>query len=141
MKAVLLLAMMLWSIIGLSQQSFTDSQSDPDDFISCGFLEDMVSYIEPKSPEFPGGTDALHQYVMDRITCPVTEDDEPFEGIIYVKFLVGTDGQITDVNIYRGATAGHDQQLIQLFENMPAWVAGEHLGVKVSVQMGIPIRY
>jgi len=92
-------------------------------------------------PEFPGGNDSLHRYIAHHIVYPQEAIDSNIQGKVIVRFVVDTEGVVTDAEIVRGIHPQLDTAAIQVVENMPKWKPGEDNGRKVNVYFAIPITF
>lgn len=101
---------------------------------------ETYSVVE-KMPEFPGGIDALMQYLSRKIRYPNKAQDNGVQGRVYVQFVVAKDGSIENVEVIRGIGSGCDEESIRVVKNMPKWTPGEQRGKKVRVKYTLPIRF
>ena len=63
------------------------------------------------------------------------------EGTVYLKFIVETDGSITNIEMVRDIGAGCGDAAIQVVKAMPKWLPGMQDGKIVRVQYNLPIRF
>ena len=93
-------------------------------------------------PQFPGGQEALMEYIMNAITYPKELIKDGAEGKVFVKFVVTKEGKVTNVHAVRGS--GHkemDAEAIRVIKNMPDWEPGKKDGKAVDSEMTIPIAF
>lgn len=64
--------------------------------------EEQVYTIPDQKPEFPGGEEALLQYLKDNIEYPARAKEENIEGTVYVGFIVQSTGNVGNVKVMRG---------------------------------------
>ena len=90
-------------------------------------------------PEFPGGTEAFLKYMHRNLKQP----DDIAAGekvVIKVRFVVGTDGSITDAYVVQ--SGGHlDKDVLRVINKMPKWKPGEQNGRKVPVYFNLPVTF
>jgi len=91
-------------------------------------------------PEFPGGVDAIHQFLQENIILPQSVIDGEVRGTVFVTFVVEKDGSITNVRVLRGIGGGADEEAIRVVELMPNWTPGRERGQPTRVQFNIPIQ-
>ncbi|MBN2727615.1 MAG: energy transducer TonB [Bacteroidales bacterium] len=91
-------------------------------------------------PEFPGGDEALYEYLSKNLVTEGLNEDEIANTKVYVQFVVDDTGQITMVRILRGITPEFNQQVVDLFYNMPKWNPGMNDGKTVAVKLVLPIH-
>lgn len=88
-------------------------------------------------PEFIGGKEALFNYFKDNITYP----DDVEEGVVYIAFVVGSDGKIRDARVFKGVKESMDREALSLINNMPDWDPGMIEGRPVSSVYGLPVIF
>jgi len=92
-------------------------------------------------PEFPGGMEALMQYMINSIKYPETAEADGLEGKVLVQFVIGTDGKVETVDVVKGVREDLDKEAARVVSEMPDWTPGMKDGKKVKVQMILPIAY
>lgn len=97
--------------------------------------------IDEKEPTFPGGPEALQQFIVKNLQYPQTAIENNEAGRIFVQFTVETDGTLSDVKIMRGVSEALDAEALRLVKVMPAWEPGESNGKKVRVRYNLPISF
>ena len=90
-------------------------------------------------PEFPGGDGAMASFITKNFKLP-KHGDISDQGTIYVRFVVTSKGEITDITIARGINRDMDKEAMRVVESMPSWTPGKYRGRNVSVRMVIPIK-
>lgn len=103
--------------------------------------EEEVFTIVEEMPSFPGGEAKLFEYLGKNIKYPQIAKEAGISGVVYVNFVVGTSGNITDVKVLRGIGGGCDEEAVRVVKNMPKWKAGKQRGKPVKVSYNLPIRF
>ncbi len=116
--------------------------------------EKATAYLEPATdqnqevftvveiePVFPGGKEAQQAYLKKAISYPALAKKNRIEGVVYVTFVVETDGSISNVKILRGVGGGLDEVALDAVKNMPAWKPGTQKGLPVRVQYNMPVKF
>ena len=104
--------------------------------------QDTMIYDMPEQmPEFPGGADAMEQFVNDNIKYPPLAKEKGIQGKVYVQFVVEKDGSITQVKVRRGAHELLDKEAVRVIKMMPNWKPGSMRGKVVRVRYTIPIIF
>ena len=103
--------------------------------------EGEVFFVVEDMPEFPGGEQALHRYLAQEIKYPTIAQENGIQGRVYVKFVINTDGSVTDVEIARGVDPSLDKEALRVVRNMPKWKPGEQRGEPVRVSYTVPINF
>jgi protein TonB len=110
---------------------------EPPDFEA----KDKVFTIVEKMPQFPGGEEALYQYLSTNIKYPLKERKKGITGKVYVSFVVNTDGGIIYTRIAKGVSKGIDDEALRVVSSMPKWIPGAQQGKPVAVQYMLPITF
>lgn len=102
--------------------------------------KEIFSVVE-QNPEFPGGIPALGQYISQNLRYPAEAVQQHTSGVVFVQFIVGTDGTIGSPRILKGIGNGCDEEAVRLVSQMPKWKPGIQNGRPVDVQFNLPIRF
>lgn len=92
-------------------------------------------------PSFPGGEAALYRFLSNQIRYPDEAQANRIEGKVYIRFVVQSDGAITDLDVLRGIGYGCDREALRVVQLMPRWVPGELAGTKVPVYSSLAIEF
>lgn len=104
-------------------------------------VTDEIFTIVEQQPGFKGGISAFYEYVGKKMKYPSQARRMGIEGKVFVQFVVGKDGSISDVKIMRGIGAGCDEEAMRVIKNSPAWTPGKQRGKPVKVRMVLPITF
>lgn len=102
--------------------------------------DEVYTEVE-EMPEFPGGIDALKQWLVSNVRYPKVAHDQGIQGKVFVSFVVTSTGSVTDAKILRGVDPSLDQEALRVANSMPLWKPGKQGGKVVSVQFTIPINF
>ncbi|MCB9189986.1 MAG: energy transducer TonB [Flavobacteriales bacterium] len=116
------------------------SQNDTVKVISPNDPNAIYDVVEVP-PEFPGGMAKMYEYLGSSIIYPKKAAKKNITGKVYVQFVVTQTGEITEVEILKGAHPLLDEESIRVISAMPNWKPGEQRGKKVRVRYTIPINY
>jgi protein TonB len=94
---------------------------------------------EPASPK--GGMPAFYKYVFDKMKYPPQARRMGIEGKVFVEFVIGRDGSITDVRAVKGIGAGCDEEAVRVIQGAPSWTPGKQRGKAVKQRMVLPITF
>ena len=92
-------------------------------------------------PSFPGGDAALMQFLRDNLKYPVIEAEQGISGRVVLRFVVGEDGTIRNVEIVKSLSPGCDKEAIRVTKTMPTWIPGRQNGRPVPVYFSLPVRF
>jgi protein TonB len=100
-----------------------------------------VFFIVEDMPEFPGGEAALRAYIANQIKYPVIAQENGIQGKVYVTFVVGKDGAVSNATIARGVDPSLDKEAIRVVNTLPKWKPGKQRGKAVNVSYTVPINF
>jgi len=100
-----------------------------------------VFTLVDEMPLFPGGEAARIKFLAENVRYPIQAVENGVQGIIYIGFVVNTDGKLTDITILRGIGSGCDEEAIRVIKKMPHWIPGKQNGNLVDVFLTMPITF
>ncbi len=103
--------------------------------------ESEVFFIVEDMPEFPGGELALRKWIANEINYPVIAQENGIQGKVYVTFVVGKDGSVSNATIARGVDPSLDKEALRVVNKLPKWKAGKQRGKPVNVSYTVPINF
>lgn len=104
-------------------------------------VETKVFTIVEEMPSFPGGDEALFQFLGKNIDYPQMAVDAGITGKVYVTFIVNKKGEIEDIKLLKGIGGGCDEEALRVIKSMPLWKPGLQRGKAVNVIFNIPIQF
>lgn len=93
------------------------------------------------TPTFPGGEEALSQYIAANIKYPVSAKENGVEGVVSVRFTVKADGSVGSIKIVRMVDPDLEQEAIRLVKGMPAWTPADKDGTPVDAPAEISVPF
>nr|WP_302830951.1 TonB family protein [uncultured Bacteroides sp.] len=103
--------------------------------------KDGVYLVCDKLPEFPGGMQAMMQYLSSNTKYPKVAQENGTTGRVMVQFVVMEDGKLSRIKVLRGADPLLDEEAVRVVKAMPAWTPGMVGDKNVKVQYTIPIAF
>ncbi|MHC1777860.1 MAG: TonB family protein [Lentimicrobium sp.] len=103
--------------------------------------EEQVFTVVENPPQFPGGEEARIAYMQKTISYPEQAKKGKIEGIVYVTFVIETDGQVSNAKVLRGIGGGCDEVALKAIQQMPPWIPGKQRGEAVRVQFNMPVSF
>lgn len=94
--------------------------------------EDEIFIIVEEIPEFPGGEDALHNYMLKHTKYPKAAKKNKVSGTVYVQFVINENGEISDVQIPQSIDPALDREALRVVNGMPNWIPGKIRGKPVK---------
>lgn len=129
------------SVADFSMQAIVQQPVTDDDLYRRKRM-DLVYTSAEVMPEFPGGKQALLDYLNDHVIYPDVEMDGDVLGRVICSFVVERDGTITNIQVIRsGGNASLDLEAIRVIRTMPKWIPGKHKGKTVRVKYATPIAF
>lgn len=92
-------------------------------------------------PEFPGGEEGFFNYLKNEIKYPKEAKQSGVSGKVYVRFVVGKNGEIIEAQVLHGPGYGLNDEALRVIQAMPAWSPGIQNGHPVKVEFKIPINF
>lgn len=92
-------------------------------------------------PEFPGGEVALRAFLARSIKYPEVALETGVYGRVYVRFIIETNGEVSNVQIIRGVDPSLDKEAIRVVSLMPKWRPGIQDGRPVRITYTVPIHF
>ena len=92
-------------------------------------------------PSFPGGPDALMEWLNNNVKYPVQAQENGVQGRVIVSFVVGTDGRIGEAEVARSVDPYLDREALRVVKSMPRWIPGRQNGECVRVRYNVPIAF
>ena len=102
--------------------------------------DDVFDIVE-QMPEYPGGMQALMEFLKENIKYPEDAQKQKVEGRVLVKFVVETDGSITNLEVVKHAFPSLDAEAVRVLSAMPKWTPGKQKGQVVRVKFVVPINF
>lgn len=97
------------------------------------------------APSYIGGKAALEKYLEKNLVYPNEAKQDGLEGTVYVDFLIGIDGKVSNVTATTATWENVDEQFnteaIRVVSEMPQWKPGMQNGEAVHVTYSIPITF
>ena len=100
-----------------------------------------VYQIVEQMPEFPGGEEAMMQYIAEQVKYPAEAKKAGAYGRVFIGFIVEPDGSLSDIKVLRGMGYGCDEEALRVVKSMPKWQPGMHRGKAVRVQYLVPVNF
>jgi TonB family protein len=101
-----------------------------------------VFFVVEEMPEFPGGEEALRNFIAKKVTYPEVAKKAGASGRVYITFIVGDDGYVKDVKLAKGSGFSMlDEEAIRVINELPRWTPGKQRGLAVNVSYTVPINF
>ncbi len=95
-------------------------------------------------PSYPGGMEALIQYISSQVKYPESLKEKKQEGKVFVAFIVDAEGRVKDAKVKNAnqVDAEFQAEALRVVNAMPRWIAGQNSdGKNVAAEMILPISF
>ncbi len=93
-------------------------------------------------PEFPGGKEAMDQFIIANIKYPNAAKKAGIKGLVTVTTIVEKDGSLSEVKVKKDIGGGCGDEAVRVVKQMPTWIPGqvknEDKRVRVSMNIFFP---
>jgi len=103
--------------------------------------EEEIFMVVEEMPQFPGGHQAMIEFVYENIQLPEEAQKIGKQGQAVVRFVVEKDGKISNIETIRDPGYGMGREAKRVVELMPQWAPGKQRGRPVRVMFTLPIRF
>ena len=100
-----------------------------------------IYIVVEEDPKFPGGIQALADYLRDNIKYPEACRKDSIQGRVFIRFVVEKDGSISGAKVLKGVHELLDAEAMRVISAMPKWKPGKLSGKTVRVQYAIPVNF
>lgn len=107
----------------------------------CLSQTEMVFLRVETPPQFVGGQDSLTVYLKNNLRYPTQAYQAKITGKVMVRFVVGSNGEISKSEIISGIGYGCDEEALRVVNLFPKWIPGRQSGKNVAVQQILPIEF
>lgn len=104
-------------------------------------VEEMPIFRPDICKTMAEGNVELNKHIHKSIKYPVLAQENGISGRVFVKFVVGRDGKVKNVEILRGIDPSLDQEAIRVIKGLPAFAPGKQRGVPVQVTYSTAINF
>ena len=117
---------------------FRLSNPQEDNLVAEG---EEIYIVAEEMPEFPGGMDAVLQYLADNIKYPSIAMNAGVQGRLITQFTIATDGSISDAKVVHKVDPFLDKEALRVINAMPKWKPGKQGGKVVPIQISVPVEF
>ncbi len=104
-------------------------------------VEQELIFVVENMPEYPGGFEAMSDFINANLEYPHEAKDAGIEGRVFVSFVVEKDGSVSSIKLLRGIGYGCDEAAMEVVRKMPKWKPATQKGKPVRVQYQIPFTF
>lgn len=129
-KLFLMCAMALICLVTANAQKTVVSQSN----------QNVYDEVE-QMPEFPGGMEAMINFIQTNIKYPKDAIKQEVSGRVMVMFVIENDGSLSNVRVARKVFPSLDAEAVRVIKTMPKWKPGKEKGKVVRVNYTMPVVF
>lgn len=102
---------------------------------------DEIFVVVEENAQPKGGISQFYKYVGENIKYPAQARRMQVEGRVYIEFIVGRDGKISEAFAVKGIGAGCDEEAVRIIMSSPPWNPAKQRGKPVRQRMVLPITF
>ena len=121
-----------FTLISLAVYAQDNKKSDKDLVFSGG---------QATIPQYPGGEDAMNQFIEENLIYPESALKENVSGRVFVRFLVDTAGMPKNIHIQQGLTSDCNNAAMEVVKKMPAWIPAMRNNRKTDAFVTVPVIF
>jgi TonB family protein len=108
--------------------------------IKDSIIERPLLYAEVM-PEYPGGDEAMLNFIKSKLHYTPIALKESIEGIVYITFIINKDGKVKEVKIIKDIGGGLGEIGVEAVRQLEVWKPGRQGGRAVPIQYTLPIKF
>ena len=124
-----------------SQLTEMNTDSNISSVLNQNNISEWMGEIISPQPSFPGGSQALVDFLRENTKYPEQALKDSIEGRVVVAFVIDTDGSITKPEVVRSVHPLLDAEALRVVKLMPKWEPGSENGTPVKVRYNLPITF
>jgi len=103
--------------------------------------EDFIYQFIEISSQFPGGWNALSEWLANNVEYPVEAQEKGVQGSVLVRVVIERDGSFSNIELFQGLGYGCDEEAIRVVKNMPNWIPARQCNKIVRSAFIIPVKF
>ena len=103
--------------------------------------DDKIYETVDQMPGYPNGMAGIMQYLSENVRYPATAQENGIQGRVLVRFVINTDGSVTDAKVIRSVDPDLDKEAVRVVSSMTKWRPGKLNGKAVRVAYTLPIMF
>jgi len=104
-------------------------------------INNDVCQFPTQLPTFPGGTNALQQFISNNLKYPKEAIETYSQGKVFVRFIINEEGAVTALEAVSGINQYLKEEALRVVRLMPRWIPGMKDGKPVKVNYTLPINF
>lgn len=113
-----------------------------DSVINLQTSKDTTVYrVVQETAKFPGGDQALLEFITANLNYPKIAKEKGIEGRVYVELVINEDGAVTNAEAKLSPDPLLTKEAIRLVNSLPKWIPGKMDGKAVKVRFTMPVTF
>ena len=100
----------------------------------------LMGDVVEQMPSFPGGPQALLDYLSEHINYPEGYEETCVQGRVVITFVVEKDGSLSDITVVKSLEKAFDEEAVRAVKSMPNWIPGTPVRVKYTVPVTFRLK-
>jgi len=134
---ILLLGLMLTFSLG-NAQAQSGKKAEPNKIKN---KTEMMWVSVEQQPRFPGGEQALNEWIYKNIKYPAEAKAKKIEGTVLIHFMITKTGDVDSVKIAKDLEGGCGAEAARVIQSMPKWRPGKSNGQFTNVYFTVPVSF
>ena len=101
----------------------------------------LMGDVVEQMPSFPGGPQALLNYLSEHINYPEGYEEICVQGRVVITFVVEKDGSLSDITVVKSLEKAFDEEALRAVKSMPKWIPAMQNGEPVRTKYTVPITF
>ena len=101
----------------------------------------LMGDVVEQMPSFPGGPQALLNYLSEHINYPEGYEETCVQGRVVITFVVEKDGSLSDITVLKSLEKAFDEEALRAVKSMPNWIPGMQDGEPIRVKYAVPVNF
>lgn len=128
--------------VSLPLSSLTGGNAkDDSDSRSVSALNDKIYDVAEIEPQYPGGLGEILSVIGKNIKYPDYAQYKKIQGRVLVKFVVNTDGSVSNVQVAKGVEPSLDAEAVRVVSLLKGFTPGSIGGMPVNVWYTLPVNF
>ena len=115
----------------LDEEEQSETQLDEDN-------SNKIYTVAEVMPSFRGHVNA---WLCEHLQYPAVAAENGIQGRVIVKFVVDSDGNVSQAQVVRGVAPSLDREALRVVNSMPTWNPGMNHGKPANVWFTLPITF
>jgi len=105
--------------------------------------DDQPYVLATKMPEFPGGSEAMIEFIQEHLEYPMAEKQADIQGTIMMQFIVEKDGHLSDIKAIKTVPNGENlvKEATRVIKLMPKWKPGMQDNHNIRAYKNVPFYF